>query len=365
MNGSRTIQASTGGGRPVGRFLDWWRGQLRGLFSAFLQSDARGTIDLLLVLIGDPATRLYRLQRGHSRLLGQFSAEAPAEIALAVRKALKGHPLVVLRLPAGLGLKRRLQLPITAERDLHQVVRYQLDTISPYPPQQIRFGCSIEGRDYGRGLLQVDIFMIRRQEVEQAMRRAEAWGLRPDQVDFTDEDELAPPRFNLLADESSPRRRTLPQRINRVLLWLCLLLGAGLIAVHLTQLATMESRLQARVEAARLRAEVATRLQERVRQLERETDVLEQAVEQRLPALEILDTLSRTLPQDTWLEALDIHGDQLVLSGFSAKAANLISEIENSPRFEQAGFRAPVVQDSRSGRERFQISTVVSGAEEQ
>ncbi|HEB94876.1 MAG TPA: hypothetical protein ENI96_00400 [Sedimenticola thiotaurini] len=358
MNQSGTIGAGPERGH-FRRFLGWWGRELRGLLPGLPWSGGGAAGNLLLILDDGPAPRLYRLRHGRGRLLGQLT-DRPSRDAPLIRQARRGAPLVVLRLAAASGLKRRLDLPLSAEHELRQVVRYQLDSISPYPPEQVGFACRVAERDPGRGLLRVDVYLTPLQVLQQAVRRAEARGLTPDRVDFTDGDELQPPRFDLLGTARSPRR-SLPQRLNRFLVWLCLLLGAGLVAAHLVRQADTESLLQARVESARARAEVARRLRDRVRRLELEAEVLATARRQRLPALAILDELSRTLPRDTWLEALDLADDRLILSGLSSRAANLISVIENSPRLEQAGFRAPVVQDARSGRERFQIGALVSG----
>jgi len=77
--------------------------------------------------------------------------------------------------------------------------------------------------------------------------------------------------------------------------------------------------------------------------------------------LELIDELSSVLPDGTWLEKAVYSKNEISLSGISSKASVLISEIERSPLFENAAFQASVVQDDRSGGERFQIKANVTG----
>lgn len=89
--------------------------------------------------------------------------------------------------------------------------------------------------------------------------------------------------------------------------------------------------------------------------LQEQNSFLEDMKKSRVPALQVIDELTKILPDDTWLEGALYSANEISLSGVSSKSSNLISKIERSPLFEEAAFQSSVVQDFRSGGERFQI----------
>lgn len=71
------------------------------------------------------------------------------------------------------------------------------------------------------------------------------------------------------------------------------------------------------------------------------------------PRVDLLRELTIILPDDTWVERLQINGDNLQIIGQSAKASALISIVESSKLFNSTGFLSPVNTDPRTGKERF------------
>ncbi len=61
-------------------------------------------------------------------------------------------------------------------------------------------------------------------------------------------------------------------------------------------------------------------------------------------------------PDDTWLNRIDIRGNEIQIQGESSTAEMLISLVDSSPLFQNPQFRSPVTQVPRSERERFHLS---------
>jgi Tfp pilus assembly protein PilN/Tfp pilus assembly PilM family ATPase len=68
--------------------------------------------------------------------------------------------------------------------------------------------------------------------------------------------------------------------------------------------------------------------------------------------LVLLDHLSRAVPEDAWLTALDMEqGESLRISGHAASAARLIPRLESSPYFKNVKFEAPTTKRDFGGEE--------------
>ena len=75
----------------------------------------------------------------------------------------------------------------------------------------------------------------------------------------------------------------------------------------------------------------------------------------RPTTVEILDELSRRLPDGTWLEKVAIEGDQLVLIGLSSEASALVRRLEPSPLWRSPALTGALQPDPRTGRDRFSL----------
>jgi general secretion pathway protein L len=73
----------------------------------------------------------------------------------------------------------------------------------------------------------------------------------------------------------------------------------------------------------------------------------------------LLDDLSRRLPEDTYLERLQIEGGKAQLQGQSKEAAKLIALIGASDCLANPSLQGQIQPDPRTGKERFQITADV------
>jgi Tfp pilus assembly protein PilN/Tfp pilus assembly PilM family ATPase len=71
--------------------------------------------------------------------------------------------------------------------------------------------------------------------------------------------------------------------------------------------------------------------------------------------LEILNELTRVLPQEVWLQQLVYEGDTVTLNGFAPAASGLLQTLAASPYFENPQFRSSIGR-TPDGQETFAIS---------
>jgi general secretion pathway protein L len=102
-------------------------------------------------------------------------------------------------------------------------------------------------------------------------------------------------------------------------------------------------------------AEAAQVLQDEISHMAAESRLFVEQKQKRPSVIEILNELSRILPDNTWLQRLEMKNAKVTIQGISADASALIELIETSSLFRNTTFQSPIVQDPRSGRYRFQI----------
>ncbi|MCP3868265.1 MAG: pilus assembly protein PilM [Gammaproteobacteria bacterium] len=343
-------------------FWAWWTKELATLIPALLTGANNQGKRALLVLLDREKTVFLARRNQHWEELGQFhpgSTAAEVQTIINPRKAKKRQ--VVARLPHASGLRRELELPLAAEQDLHQVLTHQMDTLSPYPPDEIYFDYQIRGRDIKKRTLQVEVLLAPKHVVDDAVVRLEKWGITPEILDSGELEQTGQPEYNLLpAPLTLQKNRSSLSRLNKLLLVLNLLLLGIMAGNHLFGLASAEAQLQTRMETAKLKADATLKIRARADKLKEEAAFLQNLKRETVPKIAVLDELTRILPDGTWLDRAILEENQIRLFGLSSKASTLISEIEKSSMFQDVAFQAPVVQEKRYSSERFQISADVS-----
>jgi general secretion pathway protein L len=258
----------------------------------------------------------------------------------------------VLTLPETEVLTRRVSLPGQVRENLAQVVRFELDRLSPFSVDQVLFDYRALPMTKGAARMDLDLALCRQDRVSAWLKRLGDAGAPVDQIDW----EGAWPRANLLPPGQRPRIKESWLEPSRVLTALALMLAIASLASPLWQKSRFLDTLEAEVRRARTAAiEVDDLRTELERARAGSTAVLQQKWEQ--PRMtELLLELTERIPDDTWVQSLEYRDREVQLRGESSRATALIGLLEGAPGLEGVSFRSPVTQVARTGKERFNLA---------
>ena len=267
----------------------------------------------------------------------------------------------LVRLPRDKVLRRLVELPAAAAENLREVLGFEMDRQTPFKAEDVCFDFRIREQDPQRKRIKVDLVVVPREVVDRVMRRAEAWGIDLDLVDMGGKTAREDQMFDLLPRASRAARGRLRRRLTFASSVLCAVMLCAAVYLPLqakhTDLAALEAEL------ARARAEAA-KVEDMRRQVEvlttRSRFVVELKGTQRT-ATEVLDEVTRLLPDSTWVLKFGIRSGRLSISGYSAKPSALIGLLEDSPMFANVRFSSPVTMDRKVGLERFNLTAAVEG----
>jgi len=353
-------------GGTVAAFLRWWLRELARLVPASLRGAVSGEGDLLSVTIGADEATIARVARGTRQELGRIdlsagTAEQRAVIGRAVRGRLR-RAGVVVALTSGRVLRKTLDLPLAAEVELANLLRFELDRQTPFSPEQACYDYRVAARDKPSGRMKVEIAVAPRDEVERALALAADWGLTPDFV-------------TAAGDEESDRAFDLSGRVSpngfggrAVLTALLALVAAGLLAVAvalpLHRQATAAGEAEQALAAARTAAREATDLRDAlVRRRQDARFLIDRKLNTPLTVAVVAD-LTRLLPDDIYLFELRLQDGRIRIRGYAPAASPLLELFEAHSRFGGARFESPVTRVPGIDKERFDLSVafVAEGA---
>lgn len=327
-----------------------WRQQLLACLPAAIAERITSRVNPFILELGTDSARLYR----DGRQLGEIHLGG-AVIDPSVAALLKPHehPLSIL-LPSDWVLNRTVALPAAAQENLRQVIGFELDRFTPFSAAQVYFDYQLNTRDGDADMLSVDVALAPRKRVDGWLEALRSAGIAVDTLSAAGLWDDA----NLLPPELRPRLnlKRLAQRMLPVTL-VIVLLGAAM-ALPLWQKREIAIAMQSREAALRGKAQEVIKLRENV---DKEIKSLEKIRDQWQafpPVLDVLQVLTKLLPDDTSLQRMEVKGNTLTINGTSSSASSLIGLLQESPAFDAPHFLSPVTQ--QRGKEVFNLSARIN-----
>ena len=337
-------------------FWRWWTGELFELLPENLQKAIAQRQQKLYVEVDKDKLLLSLGNHAAQREILRLAIDEPdtesADIPREVQQT-------ILLLPDDRVLARRITVPAAAEENLREVLGFEMDLHTPFHASEVYFDFTIVGRDSARQQLTVDLVYAPRQAVDTLLDGTSSAGLKTDIVTCRRRDNNNLQPLNLLPGELRRRRRIDVRSVNLALTGLLAVLVVAAVTIPIVQKNSAIAEIEAQVAAAAEEARSGSELRQ---DLERMAEASRFLVEKRasdIMTVELIDELSRILPDHTWISRLDLSDSELQLQGQSSASSSLIAIIEASPRFENARFRSPVVQMTGTDRDRFHISADV------
>jgi general secretion pathway protein L len=356
QSGGSALQ-SLGGG--LATFLAWWRDELVGLVpdrvrAAFGQAKS----DVVLAQVDDGFVVLDgAAQRGNARRGAAPSAYPLAEALTILMRTAKsrGETAVGLRLPLDGCFARSIELPAGARKDVRQILDMDLERATPFKHRDVYTAHVVDGEDAARGRLRVRQLVTKREAVDPLVAEVKSAGLEVAYVDCWSGQPGSGLPVNFLAPRDGAGGQGGTRRAVRGLAGLALLLLASGLLLGLLRYETALAELETKTAQARQQAAAVRGVLERADSAVADLARLQDLKMKRVPAIEVLEEVTRILPDTVWLTDLRLEDDVLDISGLAPSAAALPPLFGKSALVTDAALTAPVTFDQREDKERFSL----------
>ena len=328
----------------------WWRDGLLAWLPARMRRWLAGSSRRLVIDRDHGGYVLVREAAGQAPLeLERLDRLSPDWSALTQRFRTEQARRLVLRVPADQALIRTLPLPLAAEKNLRQVMGFEMDRLTPFAVAQVYYDVIVLERQVEQRRLRVELTALPRTEVDPVLTQLRQQGLPPDVLDVAGRR----PELNLLPLEQRPRRGQWSRGLRAGVTAISLLLILAAVVLPIWQQRQLAIEAMANVARIQKSASQTLTLRDRLDQVLATSRMLA-LKKQTIPArVDLLRELTMILPDDTWVERLQINGDAIQIIGQSAKASALIGLVEASPLLSGVAFMSPVTTDPRTNKERF------------
>ncbi|MEE4638195.1 MAG: PilN domain-containing protein [Wenzhouxiangella sp.] len=356
---------------PLSAFLSWWGGELASFLPASWRSRMVAPVPRLWLLATEEQGSL-EVWRGDDapERIDIFQA---GEDASLLRTRWQNHyndfrdgpPEVILLLPPDIVLQTPVDLPLALEGNLEQALGYQLDQLTPFRADQVWHDFQILHREPDSGRLKLDLRLVPQARLDTLLARINSIGIRlhgidSARVDPEKQDLAGTEGFNLLPEGQRQVFVNRRARLNWALGLGAVLVLVAVMAQSLWLHERSNAQLRADLDALRAEAEQVMALQ---RGLDDALAAANFLAEHRLGQpvmMNVIDEVTRVLPNDMWLQQMQVRDGELIMSGMANGSQRLIELVNGSYLFSETEFRGSVSIDPNSGQERFNVRATIT-----
>lgn len=344
---------------PAGQFFQWWGEELGNAMPAQFQARMQYARRRLLMQSGAGEIGL-SVDNGETvQSLDSFPVDQVTQLQQQrVRELLQQHELTEVHrdlvLPEADVLRTEVVMPLAAEANLGQALAYEMDRHTPFQADEVFYSWRILNRNRETSQLLFELFVTPREHVETQIDLLKRLGLSPTGIDVTGQDGLL--GINLLPQALRHRIVNKQARVN----WAIAAVTVGLLVFVMAHSLWLRENqiesLQEAIDSVRAEAMAVQQIRQQIDDASEAAGFLQSRKIQNGYKVEMLRELTSILPDDTYLDRLSLHAENIQMQGKSFSAQSLIELVNNSPLFENASFRGPTRLDNRSRKEIFDLS---------
>jgi len=354
----RRVQAG-----PVGSFFSWWIEELKLALPEPWREKLTHASRRLTVLLRDEAMELAVDENRSLRSVGRLALTAEPSLQRQQVEDLKREndleeAPVYLLLDAEKVLSREVSLPLATESNLAQVLSFEMDRQTPFKASAVYFDWEVLERGGSAGKLHLLMHVVPRAEIDKAIEKLSGRGVQLSGVDIRKGERTL--GLNLLPEQQRYRIVNTRTRVNWGLGAAVAVLLVLAMALSLSLRQHQVNQLESAIADVRGEAMQVDRIRKQIVSAAEAAGFLATRRAEVPLAVELLDDVTRLLPDDTYLDRLVINPSSIQLQGKSANAQQLIEKVNESPYLDAASFRGSTRLDVRSGLEIFEINAQVS-----
>lgn len=349
----------------VRRFWHWWTDELRNALPARLQRYLHGTDRTLRVSLQERHVHISIRDADGAQQLADFDLHDSRDADLEmVRDALEqlapaAHSAVI-DLPRGQVFRRTVNLPISTEERLADVLKFEMDRFTPFEHGQVYFAHKVTRRDTESGQVTVRLVVVLRSLVDKMLAALDDCGLEVSAITVAGRKPGAnADLWNLLPADRRPRsdlrRRLLPMSLTTV--FALLLITA--LTLPLVYQQNVLRNLEQETEKLRPAAMAVAGTKDSIAALMKRQGFFASQRAASPTIVSLLNEVTRVIPDNTWLVRVEVRGSTLRIQGESDSASSLIGLLEASDLIENAAFSSPVTKNPRTSNDRFVIEAHV------
>lgn len=344
------------------RALDWWAGELIGLFPISLRSVFAPDPDSLTLYYYDGRFRVVHNSDHGTPAASQ--APPPNDTGNVTPWPLFTKPSgsdlsgrATVWLPYSACLERHFTVPAAAAADLEHIVRLELERATPFKAADVYSSYITSPCPEDRTTLFIRHYIAKRETIAAVQAKLQDTGIEVRTITPLDKTGKKPLPINFLSDRAGTQARKSGGIAALTAIAFLLIAVATAVAVIRSERALSDLA----AEANKARSEWQARESSDMPALAKrdEANAIATLKGKYIPTVLLLNEITKRLPDDVHLSDLKISDGTVLISGLGRDTSRLIPLLEGSELFTNVEMAAPVTVDPATDKDRFSIRFVL------
>jgi general secretion pathway protein L len=243
------------------------------------------------------------------------------------------------------------------------VLGFEMDRLTPFRADDVYFDYRVVSRDAAAGQLVVQLAVARRDLVDARVEKLRAWGVSVQGVSVRDDMKHSAPLDLLPSEQHGERESARERMVQRALLFAVVVLAiVALVLPAWLKRDTVQALLPL-VARERQEAESTGAIAGELEKQVADYNFLLARKHGSYPVLALVEEVSRLLPDNTWVQQLDVKTvgkvREVQMAGETSSSSRLIEILEQSTLLQNAMPKGSVTRGSVPNTERFVIAAEV------
>jgi general secretion pathway protein L len=326
------------------QFLRWWKTHLWECLPRAMRSAVKKNARPMMISLADDAIWP---ERGD---LGKPLRISKTTILSGDAARTKPAALVIGEIS---GLRRKVEFPLAVEERLAQVLAYELDRLTPLRADELYYDFRLLSRSVARNSFVVELVAAPKKRVDEMIASAKAMGAEVTRLVLapSDLDEGIDLMRATRKDETVESGK---RWITPLLIAACALLALALVAYPIFKKRQHVIALLPIEASARSDAEAASIVQ---RQLEKQVTEYNHLLKRKHAspiAVQVIEDLTKRLPEDTWAQTFEIkalasqtagvRAREVIVQGETGSGAKLMQLVQESTLLKDPALKAAMTR---------------------
>lgn len=338
------------------KFFSLWGDAVISVLPRSIQNQLIVGEEQIIVILQDKSLSIIQNQSGQTLSLGEFSHEGnycEPEVFNFLNKRMNGDNELILAVSEQMVLSKKIDFPVAVAENLKQTLFYELDKHTPFPKDQILYDVDILNKTSGKVF--ANLYILHKPAVIELLNLFSDNHIQFDRLCTT-----KTKKINLLPDNLQKKHSLFRFRMGSLLfIFTGILL---LIALATPLYFKRQTAVELDKEIGRLEPLASGEIALWERRDKAEQVLLSFLNAHPLSFSRVYEELATLLPDNTWVNGLNLKDNKVTLYGESTDAATLIAIINSSPLFSNAKIISPIIKSNTNNKEIFHISfELVSG----
>lgn len=274
-------------------------------------------------------------QQGVAASIRRNGRSTPLPLGAAARQGRRNPVLVRPR--DDVVLTKHHTVPTISRRQMGQMLRHEIGRITPFPADSLYWRWDGHTNATNRARFDVTLTLVPRTTLAEAFSALDEVGLKPNFI------EVGPIERPVLLPVGDARRES-GTLLRRGLAALCAVLAVIALGLPFVRQSIALYRTEAAIAELQPTITQVDALRRGAAAGDAGRDILAKEMERTGDLLQTLATVTRILPDDSYLTDFALRDRQMTLSGRSASAPRLITGLSADPAIRGAAFAAPVTR---------------------